>query len=169
MRPTLIVLLLVCLATSASGECHNFRRAAEKLGEVACIRGKVLRVNSSIKGTTFLNFCQDYRNCPFAVVVFARDLKGIGDVRVLEGKEIEIEGKVTAYNNQAEIILNEQSQLRGSAGKLPKLPKDYDVARRGSFSAGTFSSPTAPKAPRKKRPRDGSINPDGENIQAPTD
>jgi exonuclease VII large subunit len=169
MRLTLIALLVLCLPAIAIAECHSFRKAPEKLGEIACIRGKVLKVSSSIKGTTFLNFCDNYRNCPFAVVVFARDLKGIGDVRVLEGKEIEIEGKVTAYNGQAEIILNEQSQLRGSAGKLPKLPKDYDVARRGSFSAGSFSSPTAPKVPRKRRPRDGGINPDAENIEAPTD
>lgn len=168
MRLTLIVALLACLPVAAAAECHNFRRAPQKLGEIACIRGKVLRVNSSVKGTTFLNFCDDYRNCPFAVV-FARDLKGIGDVRVLEGKEIEIEGKVTAYNGQAEIILNDQNQLRGSAAKLPRLPKDYDVSRRGSFSAGSFSSPTAPKAPRKKRPRDGGINPDAENIEPLSD
>lgn len=169
MRLTLIALILVCITATAEAECHNFRRAPQKLGEVACIRGTVVRINSSVKGTTFLNFCENYRNCPFAVVVFARDLKGIGDVRVLEGKEIEIEGKVTAYNGQAEIILNEPNQLRGSAGKLPKLPKDYDVARRGSFSAGSFSSPTATRVPRKKRPRDGGINPDAENIEAPSD
>jgi DNA/RNA endonuclease YhcR with UshA esterase domain len=165
MRLALTVLLLTSIAVA---ECHSYQKAPEKLGEIACIRGKVVKVNTSIKGTVFLNFCEDYRRCPFAVVVFPRDLKAIGDVRVLEGREIEIEGKVTAYDGQAEIILNDEHQLRGSAAKLPKLPKDYDVSRRGSFSAGTFSSPSAPKVPRKKRPRDGGINPEAENMEAPT-
>src|SRR5690242_15541797 len=100
MRLTLALLLVLRFAALARAECHDFQRAPEKLGEIACIRGRVLNVNTSAKGTTFLNFCEDYRRCPFAVVVFARDLKSIGDVRVLEGKEIEIEGKVTAYNGQ---------------------------------------------------------------------
>ena len=33
------------------------------------------------RGTHFFDFCEDYRTCPFTVVVFSSDLKQVGDVR----------------------------------------------------------------------------------------
>ncbi|HEU5403563.1 MAG TPA: hypothetical protein VFU86_19570 [Terriglobales bacterium] len=92
-------------------------------------------------GLHFLNFCSDYTKCPFTVVVFPRDLRDVGDVRALEGKEVEINGKIRSYRGQFEIILKDNSQLRGDAASIPNLPKGYDVAKRGSFSAGKFKGP----------------------------
>jgi hypothetical protein len=92
-------------------------------------------------GLHFLNFCEDYKECPFTVVVFPRDLRDVGDVRTLEGKEIQVTGKVKTYKGQFEIILRDRSQLRGDTAALPNLPKGYDAEKKGSFSAGTFSSP----------------------------
>ncbi len=132
---------LVALGQLAHADCYVFTSAADHLGEVACIKGRVVKVTVSPGGLHFLNFREDYRKCPFTVVVFPRDLRDVGDVRALEGKDVEVNGKIRSYRGQLEIILRDISQLRGDAASIPNLPKGYDVAKKGSFSAGTFKSP----------------------------
>jgi hypothetical protein len=101
----------------------------------------------------FLDFCDDFRLCPFTVVVFPGDLKNVGDIRQLEGRLIEVHGQVKEYDGRAEIILEEYRQLSGSTARIPSLPKNYDVEKKGRYSAGTFSHPKAAKKPsRKKQP-----------------
>jgi len=138
----------------ALADCHPYTAAGEHLGEVTCIKGKVVKVVVGDTGLHFLNFCEDYRTCPFTVVTFPRDLRDVGDVRTLEGKEIQISGKLKSYRGQLEIILRDRSQLRGDSASLPNLPKGYDAEKKGRFSAGTFSSPkssTTRKTTRKGR------------------
>ena len=77
---------------------------------------------------------------------FRGDLKQVGDVRRLEGRQIEIEGEVKGYAGRADIILRRPSQLRGDAGRLPPVPKEYDVERRGKYSAGTLRFPKKAKS-----------------------
>jgi len=132
-------LLFLCISP-ALADCYPFSSASEHLGEVACIRGKVVKLVIGPTGLHFLNFCEDYKTCPFTVVIFPRDLRDVGDVRTLEGKEIQITGKVKTYKGQLEVILRDRSQLRGDTAALPNLPKGYDAEKKGSFSAGTFSS-----------------------------
>ena len=140
---TLRLLLVICsaLTTPVRADCYPFTKAGDHLGEVACIKGKVVKVAVSPTGLHFLNFCEDYTKCPFTVVIFPRDLRDVGDVRALEGKEVEVNGKVRSYRGQFEIILRDISQLRGEAASIPNLPKGYDAEKKGSFSAGTFKSP----------------------------
>lgn len=102
-----------------------------------------------IKGVHYLDFCEDQIACPFTVVVFASDLKDVGDVRLLEGRTIEIHGPVKLYDGHAEIILNRISQISGGASLIPPLPKNYDVESRGHYSAGRLrptKKPTKTKA-----------------------
>ncbi len=147
-----VVLLLLC-SSFLRAECISIDKAAKRIGEIVCVRGRVLKVSATARGTQFLDFCDDYRNCPFTVVVFERDLRDIGDIRLLSGQEVEIDGTIKLYRGRPEIILSSNKQLRGRFSRLPPIPKDYDVARRGNFSAGTFSGPHKLKAP-KKPPRD---------------
>jgi hypothetical protein len=145
---------LLLVPIIALADCHPYTAAGEHLGEVTCIKGKVVKVVVGDTGLHFLNFCEDYRTCPFTVVTFPRDLRDVGDVRTLEGKEIQISGKLKSYRGQLEIILRDRSQLRGDSASLPNLPKGYDAEKKGRFSAGTFSSPkssTNRKATRKGR------------------
>ncbi len=146
------VTLLLC-SSFVRAECISIEKAAKRIGEIVCVRGRVLKVSATTRGTHFLDFCHDYRSCPFTVVVFERDLRDIGDIRLLTGEEIEIDGTIKLYQGRPEIILSSNKQLRGRFSKLPPIPKDYDVERRGNFSAGTFSGPHKPKSP-KKPPRD---------------
>jgi hypothetical protein len=83
--------------------------------------------------------------------VFAGDLKRVGDVRQLKGRTIEIKGTIQDYDGRAEIILSRPQQLGKDASLLPPLPKDYDVERRGHFSAGTLTRSKATKKTTKKK------------------
>ena len=132
-----ITLLPFCSAGTA---CVPFTEARKHIGDHRCVTGKVLRVQKGKGGVHFFDFCEDYRVCPFTVVVFPSDLKKIGDLRQLQGRQIEIEGPVKEYDGRAEIILKRVSQLRGDAAKIAPLPKDYDVEKRGHYSAGQVQS-----------------------------
>lgn len=152
---SLTMLAVVAVAASlpafAASSCLTITDAAKHIGATKCVSGKVVRVKQGSKGTHFFDFCEDYRTCPFTVVVFARDLKQIGDIRRLEGRQIEIDGEIKSYDGRAEIILSRANQLRGDAAHMPPLPKDYDVERHGKYSAGTFRYPKqAKRASRKK-------------------
>jgi hypothetical protein len=147
----LLALLVLSALQCSFAECLPFTNAGEHIGETKCIAGKIFRVQQGNAGVHYLDFCEDYRTCPFTVVIFARDLKHVGDVRQLAGKPVEIHGDVKSYDGRAEIILRDITQLGGEAARIPPLPKNYDVENRGHYSAGVFSTPSAPKAASKKR------------------
>jgi hypothetical protein len=119
-------------------ECLPFDKAPQHVGEIICVRGRVVKVSASPGGTHYLNFCENYLACPFTVVVLAKHVDQIGDVRALQDREIEIDGLVKLYNGHPEILLTEPNQLRGDgASHIPPLPRNYDVAEHGRFSAGS--------------------------------
>jgi hypothetical protein len=84
------------------------------------------------------------------VVIFPRDLKSVGDVRQLQGRMVEIHGQVKEYDGRAEIVLEEYRQLGGAGVRIPPLPKNYDVEKKGRYSAGTFSHPKPARKTSKK-------------------
>lgn len=149
----LALMFVVSLPAAAASSCIPFSDAQKYIGATRCITGKVLQVKLGNGGVHFFDFCEDFRVCPFTVVVFPSDLNHVGDVRQLKGKQIEIEGEVKGYNGRAEIVLRRLGQLRGDAAHIPPLPKEFDVERRGKFSAGRFSHPKAAKksSSRKKQ------------------
>ena len=124
------------LPAISSATCIPFDQAQKHIGETQCVSGKVLRVEAGVRGVHYLDFCEDYGACSFSVVVFATDLKRIGDVDQLAGKTIEIRGEVKEYDGRAEIVLENARQLGGEATRLPPFPKNFDVEQRGHFSAG---------------------------------
>ena len=91
--------------------CVDFREAGSHTGEVGCVSGRVLRVYTSRAGNTFLDFCADYRNCPFTTVIFADDHKKFGNLQTLAGRALEIQGAITVYEGKAEIIIRDPSQI----------------------------------------------------------
>lgn len=153
---SLIALALLALMAPpfALADCIPFGEAGKHVGQTSCVTGKVVRVKPGNKGTTFVDFCEDYRVCPFTVVVFSRDLKDVGDVRQLQGKQVEIHGEIKEYDGRSEIVLREARQLGGEAARIPPLPKGYDVEKKGRYSAGKFSYPkTGRKTARKRQKR----------------
>jgi len=136
----------------SSAECIPITDAKNHVGEIRCVSGMVYRVEQGERGVHFLDFCEDYRTCPFTVVVFPSDLRNVGDIRQLKGKTVEIHGPVKEYDGRAEIILAETRQLGDEGKRIPPMPKSYDVENRGHYSAGTFRAPKAKKTYKKRQP-----------------
>ncbi len=145
------VLFLLPSLPAAAADCIPITEARNHVGETRCVTGRVLRVEQGIRGVHYLDFCENYRACPFTVVVFPHDLKNIGDVRQLQGKVVEIHGPVKEHDGRAEIVLEEARQLGGTAARIPPLPKNYDVENKGHYSAGKFSHPKAGRKTHRKR------------------
>jgi len=101
--------------SSSPGEmagCVDFHDAAPHAGETGCVSGRVLRVFTSRGGNTFLDFCEDYRECPFTSVIFSSDKNKFGDLTSLAGRQIEIRGPITVYQGRPEIIIRDPEQIR---------------------------------------------------------
>jgi len=152
-RGALVTLLIAFVVRPAgAAACLSIHEAAHHIGETKCVSGKVLKVKVGNKGVHFLDFCEDALACPFTVVVFAGDLKDVGDVRLLSGRSIEIRGALKMYDGRPEIILNRISQIEGGAAMIPPLPKNYDVENRGRFSAGRLYPGKKPKKAKPQKP-----------------
>lgn len=95
-----------------TGACTDFRDAGSQVGTSGCVSGQVLGVFTSRAGNTFLDFCPDYRSCPFTSVIFASDKNKFGDLESLQGKRVEIRGAITVYQSRAEIIIRDPQQIR---------------------------------------------------------
>lgn len=96
----------------SSGPCVSFRDAESHAGENTCVTGYILRAYTSRSGNTFLDFCQDYRSCPFTSVVFASDRSKFGNLETLDGRRVELRGLISIYRNQAEIVVRDPSQIK---------------------------------------------------------
>lgn len=148
-------LCLLTIGVSAFAACLPMEEAAKHVGETACVHGKILTVSATPAGTHLLQFCAEGRECGFSAAVFAKDLRQVGDVRSLAGKEVDVQGQIRLYRGHPEVIVRDSRQLKGEAAKLPPIPKAYDVAKRGKFSPG--QRPThKDKTPKAKYPRHGA-------------
>jgi len=91
--------------------CVDFHDAGQHTGETACVSGRVLRVSTSRSQTTYLDFCPNYRDCPFSTVIFASDRTRFGNLNALNGREVEIQGRISVYNGRPEIVIRDPQQL----------------------------------------------------------
>jgi len=160
-KAALLAAAVFATSQALAAHCVPFAEARHHLGKTQCVTGTVVHVKEGTNGVTFLDFCENYETCPFTVVVFQGDLRKVGDVRQLTGRAIEIKGTVEEYDGRAEIILRHPQQLGEGASMLsplskdaalaPSLPGDYDVERRGHYSAGKFKRPKKAKATATKK------------------
>jgi hypothetical protein len=104
----------VSAETKPSSTCWELRDAAAHAGESGCVKGRVLRVYTSLAGNTFLDFCSDYRNCPFTSVIFSSDKDKFGKLETLAGRRVEIRGDISVYRGRPEIIIRDPEQLRAA-------------------------------------------------------
>jgi hypothetical protein len=145
----------LAVAVYSSAACLPMEEAARHVGETACVHGKILSVSTTPGGAHLLQFCAEGRECGFSAVIFAKDVRQVGDVRWLAGREVDIQGQIRLYKGHPEVIVRDSRQLKGEAAKLPPAPKAYDVAKRGKFSPG--QRPThKDKTPKAKYPRGGA-------------
>jgi len=149
------LLCFLALAVCSSASCLPTADAGKHVGETACIHGRILNVSVTPSGAHLLQFCPEGQRCGFSAVVFAKDLRQVGDVRTLAGKEVDVKGQIRLYAGQPEVIVRDSRQLKGQAAKLPAIPKAYDVAKQGKNSPG--ERPThSDRTPKAKHPRRGA-------------
>ena len=135
-RFVLLVFASLLFATCAAmGECVRFDEAPKHVGKEACVAGKVVKVNQSSRGNWYLDFCSNYRQCPFSVYIPERDAKSLGDLKSLEGQDVTVYGKVKEYNGRAEIVLRDKRQLDGEKSKYVPREEDSRRMRNSGFSS----------------------------------
>jgi len=162
-----LVAALTLTTSLFAADCIPIQEASQHVGDSICVAGHVQRVKVGSNGVHILDFCEDQMACPFTVVVFASDLKDVGDVRRLAGRTIEIRGPIKLYEGQPEIILNRISQIRGGAAMIPPLPKNYDVENRGHYSAGRLRPTKKPARVKAKPNRTATYGYDVEGDDPP--
>jgi DNA/RNA endonuclease YhcR with UshA esterase domain len=151
---TVLAMSAMCSARNTSPtNCVSFAEASTHVGSTECVSGTVMHVEDDSKGVMFLNFCKDSKTCPFTGVVFPSDRKKMGDIRQLEGQQIEIKGTIQDYDGRAEIVLRRSQQLGEAAFRLfPAVPTEYDVERAGRSAGGS----THARAAKKKKATQGA-------------
>ena len=75
------------------------------------VTGKVAQV-SIRERLVYLNFEKKFPDTPFTGVIFARATNQFGDLKSLEGKSVEVSGKIEEYHDKPQIILNGTNQLK---------------------------------------------------------
>lgn len=90
---------------------YDYTEAPDHIGERAVVKGTVVKVFTAKSGVTFLDFCEDFYDCPFSAVIFASDLKKFQDVSKFQ-REVLITGTIKSYQGKAEIIINNPEQIK---------------------------------------------------------
>jgi hypothetical protein len=158
--------ILFCLTGLANATCLSPQQAANRIGATTCVSAKVTQISQGPDGVQYIDFCADHSTCAFSGVVFAKDLRDVGDIRTLPGKTVEVHGQIQEYEGRSEIIVHNARQLRGAGVSLPAVPKQYDVEQRGHFSAGSSRPPKKAKTPKKKRkPLSGTVEVPADDSQ----
>ncbi len=98
--------------TNIVAGCASYLDAGKFIGEEKCVTGKVDNIYVSSGGTTFFDFCPDYKTCAFSAVIFKSDSFNFPEAKQYQGKTVEITGLVKTYQGRPEIILNNADQIK---------------------------------------------------------
>ena len=98
------------LGTSNASSIH-WSKAENHIGDSVKVSGRIISVKRLVDGRpSFLNFSRDISR--LSGVIFANDLSRFGDiVSNYEGKKVIIDGKITEYYGDPQIILNDPNQI----------------------------------------------------------
>ncbi len=92
------------------GQIYDYTEAPNHIGENATIKGEIKKVYTAKSGVTFLDYCSNYKKCPFTAVIFADDKDRIKDLDKIKGV-VQVSGEIKEYGGKAEIVIEDQSQL----------------------------------------------------------
>jgi DNA/RNA endonuclease YhcR with UshA esterase domain len=85
--------------------------AEKHYDETVIVTGKVAQVSIRPK-LVYVNLDKKYPETPMYCVVFARATNQFGDLKKLEGKQVEIRGRIDEYQSKPQIVLNSTNQLK---------------------------------------------------------
>ncbi len=99
-------------ATTSASTVIDYTDAPEHIGDYLSVRGTPVKIYASSKGTVFFDYCIDYKNCPFSVVIFSDDAKKFADLPAYQNRMITVTGLVKQYGSHAEIVLTDPKQVK---------------------------------------------------------
>ena len=117
-KMSLLGLILSLAAVAAQSETTNApapiristAEAGKHFDESAIVTGKVVQVTIRPK-VVFLNLDKPHPDSPFTAVIFNKDTNSFGDLKSLEGKSVEISGKIKDFKAAPEIVISSTNQL----------------------------------------------------------
>ena len=98
-------------AQSSSPKRISAAEAEKHDQETVIVTGKVAQVSIRPK-LVYINLDKKFPESPMTVVIFARATNDFGNLKSLEGKHVEIKGRVEEYKDKPQIILNSTNQLK---------------------------------------------------------
>lgn len=112
MRMSIVVLGLVLLAAPAQAQTIAASEAGAHVGQTVTVEGAVSNVHTTASGTIFIDIGGRYPDNAFTAVVFAKDAGKFPHADGLEGKTVDVTGKVRLYKGRPEIVLDSAAQLK---------------------------------------------------------
>ena len=79
--------------------------------ETCVVTGKVAQVTIHEK-VVYLNLEKPFPDSPFTGVIFSRHTNQFGNLSGLQGKQVEVKGKVEEYRRKPQIVIQATNQLK---------------------------------------------------------
>ena len=120
-------------SSGKAAECVDFHGAGTHAGETGCVSGRVVRVFASRGGNTFLDFCEDYHDCPFTSVIFSSDKTKFGDIDPWQGGKLKF-ADVLPYirvSPKLSSVNPNRSGWRSEGRHINALPRDSAGSKSG--------------------------------------
>ena len=105
-------LFLLLISTNFAQKKIPAKDAADYIGDTVTVVDTVSGVNLSKSGIYFLNMGDQFANNAFTAVIFKRDVSKFHDIKSLEGKVIEVTGRIKFYHGKVEIVVEERGQVK---------------------------------------------------------
>lgn len=106
----------------------HFSEAPDNIGKKFWVKGKIDHVFVSNNGNYFLNFCPDFRDCPFSSLIFSEKAYLFNDINSWSGESVYIYGLIGIYQNRPQIIIENPNQIvLDSDQKTAENNKDLSV------------------------------------------
>lgn len=96
------------IANTDAISCND---ASKHVGDSLTVRGYVADVFESEK-VSYLNFGNKFPRNVFTCTVFAGSAGRFGELKKYRGRQVEVSGKITSYNNKPQMILWTEAQIR---------------------------------------------------------
>jgi DNA/RNA endonuclease YhcR with UshA esterase domain len=115
MRRLALAVLFAATVAPVLAQTPTIAPAAAKdhVGEQVTVEGVVAEVHHAASGrATFIDIGGPHPSNPFAAVIFESDAGKFPNVDTLDGKTVDITGRIRLYHGAPEIILNDPAQIK---------------------------------------------------------
>ena len=108
----LSALFILLISTNFAQEKISAKDAANYIDSTVTVVDTVSGVYLSKTGTYFISMGGNYPDNAFTAVIFKSDTSKFHDVESLEGKVVEVTGKVKEYQRKPEIVVKKADQIK---------------------------------------------------------